>query len=351
MGKEKIWRTALTVIGTAVALWLFLWLLGPVLLPFGVGLALAVATEPAVHTLQSRMKLPRWLGAGFAVATVHVSIGLILFLLGQVLCRELAAFGKALPQLTQSLAGPAETLKQRLLELAGRFPDGVGKALEEGVTSFFRSGAGLGTKAYDWVFSTASAFLKQLPTLALFLFAAVFSSFMFSAKLPQLKALWQEKAPALWKHRVSWCLSHLQSSLGGWCKAQLKLMLVIFLVLTVGFLILGIDYPVLLSLGLAVLDGLPVFGVGVVLIPWALVEFLRCHTVLGVGLLLVYGVAALLRAALEPRLLGKQIGLDPLLTLLALYAGHHFLGLGGMILFPIGAIFLKQLWSHLQKKV
>lgn len=53
----------------------------------------------------------------------------------------------------------------------------------------------------------------------------------------------------------------------------------------------------------------------------------------------------MLRTALEPRLLGKQMGLDPLLTLLALYGGYRLLGIGGMILFPIGAIMIKQFRS------
>ena len=65
------------------------------------------------------------------------------------------------------------------------------------------------------------------------------------------------------------------------------------------------------------------------------------------GMLLLYGIAALTRTALEPRLLGRQLGLHPLLTLLALYAGFRLCGVGGMILFPIGAILLRQLWELL----
>ena len=64
------------------------------------------------------------------------------------------------------------------------------------------------------------------------------------------------------------------------------------------------------------------------------------------GLLILYGAAALTRQALEPRLVGRQIGLDPLLTLLALYTGFRVVGVAGMILFPVGVIFLKQLWDH-----
>ena len=60
------------------------------------------------------------------------------------------------------------------------------------------------------------------------------------------------------------------------------------------------------------------------------------------GFLVLYGAAALTRQALEPRLLGRQVGLSPLITLLALYTGFRLCGVAGMILFPIGAIFLRQ---------
>ena len=76
------------------------------------------------------------------------------------------------------------------------------------------------------------------------------------------------------------------------------------------------------------------------------VLFLRGQTKTGVGLVVLYGAAALSRQALEPRLVGKQVGLNPVLTLLALYTGYRLLGVGGMIVFPITAMLLKQIWDH-----
>ena len=70
------------------------------------------------------------------------------------------------------------------------------------------------------------------------------------------------------------------------------------------------------------------------------------ETKTGIGLVILYGAAALSRQALEPRLVGKQVGLNPVLTLLALYTGYRLLGVGGMIVFPIAAMLFKQLWDH-----
>lgn len=351
MAKPKLWRTILIIAGAVAGSWLFLWLLGPVLLPFAVGFLLAKAAETPVRALQQHGKFPRWLSVGLSVAAMYAVLSVLLWLLCRTLYRELSAIGKTFPELLQAVSETAGVLENRLLSLADRFPDGVGQALREGIAEFFRSGAGLSRKLYDWAFAAASAILRKIPAIALFLLTAVLSSFMFSAQLPKLTALWHSKAPDDWKRRTQLMIDRLQETLGGWIKAQLKLMSVTFLVLTAGFLILGVDSPVLLGLLIALIDALPVFGVGVVLIPWGLLQFLQGNSVPGAGLLCLYGVAALLRTALEPRLLGKQIGLDPLLTLLALYAGHYFLGILGMILFPIAAILLKQFWNHMEKKI
>ena len=350
MQKHKLWQTVLLLAGAGLAAWLLLWLLGPVLLPFVLGFLAARAADPAVRSLQHRLGLPRWAAAGLCVSAIYAVLALGLWLLCRILCREAKGFLQSLPALAQSLSGPVQRLEARLLALAGRFPDGIGKALEEGVSDFFRSGAGLGGRLYNWLFSFASRVLMKLPDIALFLLTVVLSSFMLASELPRLQALWVKKAPPAWQRRVLAVVRKLKDTLGSWLQAQLKLMTVTFLLLTAGFLILRVDYPLLFGLAIALIDALPVLGSGTILIPWGLMQFLRGQTFLGVGLLCLYGAAALTRTALEPRMLGKQMGLDPLLTLLALYAGYHFLGILGMILFPIGALLARQFWDHMEKK-
>lgn len=341
MDKQTRWRKVLRL-GTAAAVALLaLWLFGSVLLPFLLGLIPAKAADKAISRLQSR--IPRWLAACLCVAGCYILFFLIVWFLGQILFRELENFFRSLPQLTGALSAPVGRLEQRLLHLASRFPDGVGAALEQWVREFFRSGAGLGEKLYDKVFSLVTDLLRKAPDIGLFVLTTVLSGFMLAVELPQLRALWQKKAPKAWQEKWQLVLQKLKGTLFCWLKAQGKLMLVTFLVLTAGFLIVGIRYPLLFGLLIAILDALPVLGSGLILIPWSMVQFLAGNTFLGIGLLCIYGAAALTRTALEPRMLGKQMGLDPLLTLLALYTGYRFFGVFGMILFPMGAMFAKQI--------
>ena len=94
---------------------------------------------------------------------------------------------------------------------------------------------------------------------------------------------------------------------------------------------------------MAVVDAFPVLGTGAVLLPWSLISFLQGDSGRAFGLLGLYGAAAVIRSLLEPRLVGRQLGLDPLVTLIALYTGYRIWGLTGMILSPLIAVTVTQL--------
>jgi len=267
----------------------------------------------------------------------------VLFLLGRLLLRELEGFFRSLPTLACSITAPMSRLKETLLRLASRFPDGIGAALEQWTLEFFRSGAGIGEKLYDFVFSAASSVIRKGPNIAMFLLTMLLAGFFLAVELPNLQTLWETKAPAKWQNIWHSVTDKLKSTLFCWLKAQGKLMTITFLVLTFGFFILRIEYPLLFAFVIAILDALPALGSGLFLIPWSIVQFLAGNTFCGVGLLCIYGTAALLRAALEPKLLGKQMGLNPLLTLLALYAGYRFFGIFGLIFLPMAVMFVKQI--------
>jgi len=342
--RKSRWQRALKLALAIAAAWLALWLLGPTLLPFLLGLAIAKAADPAVRVLHEHAGVPRWLAAAMAVSGVWLVLLLTLFLLGRLLWTELTEFVRALPELLQSMAASVEQLKTWLLSLTEDVPPGIGEALREGVSDFFANGAGLPQKLYDRLFAFVSRLLKAIPDLALFLLTTVLSGFMLSAQLPRLLEFWRKKAPALWQKRSEVVARRLKRTLGGWFKAQLKLILVTFLILTVGFFLLRIHYPLLFSTFIALIDALPVFGTGTVLIPWSIFSFLQGNTFRGIGLLCVYGTASLVRTALEPRMLGKQFGLNPLATLAAIYGGYSFFGVLGMLLFPMIAMLAKQFW-------
>ena len=116
-----------------------------------------------------------------------------------------------------------------------------------------------------------------------------------------------------------------------------------------GFLILRIEYVFLLALVVALLDILPILGVGTVLLPYAVISFLGGNTPLGVGLLILYAVITVIRQTVEPHLVGKSLGLHPILMLFALYAGIRLFGIIGILAGPLLVLLLKALLQKEQE--
>ena len=130
--------------------------------------------------------------------------------------------------------------------------------------------------------------------------------------------------------------------IGGYFKAQFKIMWVVSLILLIGFLWLRIRYALLLSVSIALLDFLPFFGTGFVLLPWVFIKLLSGHYETAAGLFAVYLISQLVRQLIQPKILGDTIGLSPLRTLFFLFVGFRLGGFLGMIFaVPIGMIFIQ----------
>ena len=143
--------------------------------------------------------------------------------------------------------------------------------------------------------------------------------------------------------RLKGVLTGLKTTVLQWLKAQAKLSGITFLTAATGFLLLRIPGALLWAGLVAVVDAFPILGTGTILVPWSIFAFLQGDHFLAFGLLTLYGATALTRSVMEPRLLGQQLGLDPLVTLMALYAGFRLWGIGGMLLAPILAVAATQL--------
>ena len=126
-------------------------------------------------------------------------------------------------------------------------------------------------------------------------------------------------------------------------------MLITFAMLLVGFLIIDVEYYFLLSVILALIDFLPVLGVGLALIPWGLFLLATGDLYRGMGLLILYAVIMITRQITEPRIIGDSLGIHPLVTLFAMYLGFTLFDIVGMILGPVAALIVKSLLTANKK--
>lgn len=338
-------RKPLLILGAFVALWLGLKFLLPVALPFLLGGVLAVAAEPAVRFGQKAFRLKRGLSAGFGVtATLVLLLGLLSFL-GAAAVKELGQLASFVPDVEQSVEQGLQLLQNWLSGAARQAPQGVRPVLERTVNNFFDDGTAVMERLSQQVPAVVSSALGWVPDGLLGIGTGVLAAFFLSARLPRLKDWVAARLKQPPFDRVVPVLRRVRKALGGWLTAQLKLALVTYGILALGFLILGIPYGLLWALPVAVVDAVPLLGTGTVLVPWALVCLLQGNTARFFGLLAVYAAAAATRTVLEPRLVGRQLGLDPLVTLGALYAGYRVWGFLGLIIAPMAAAAVKSVLS------
>lgn len=321
--------------GVFLLVWLGLKYLLPLLLPFLLGLALALASEPLVFFLHTRLHIPRTPAAGIGVSVGLTLLSATVVLLAALVVREVSILANALPDLEQTASLSLDAMEGFLLDLANHTPDGIRPLLNQAVSNTFSSGTAILDRAAARLPALASSVFSRVPGSALTIGTGILSAFMVSARLPALKT--RIKSLPLTQRLRSYlpALQKMRSALWGWLKAQLKLSGLSFLIVAAGLLILGVSYAPLWALLIALVDAIPVLGTGTVLIPWSAVYLIQGQHIRAIGLLGIYVVAFLSRSILEPRLVGRQLGLDPLMTLVALYVGYRIWGFAGMLLSPL----------------
>lgn len=312
--------------------------LTPLFLPFFLGSALALAAEPMTSFFQRRMHLPRAVSTGIAVSMAFCLLVLLVLLIAAFFLRELRTLAGVLPDLEGTARSGMGLLEDWLLGLTARTPESIRPLLDRNVTDFFSGGSQVLDGLMGWVLGLAGGVLSQVPDGALGLGTTIISGFMISAKLPKIRLWLSKRIPKEKLRPVFRTLGRIKHAVGGWIFAQAKLAGVTWMLLTLGFWILGISYAPLLALAVALVDAFPVLGTGTVLLPWALVCLLQNDAVRAIGLVSTYLTVTLVRSALEPKLLGKHLGLDPLVTLITMYAGYKVWGIGGMLLAPLIAV-------------
>ena len=333
-GTRKTLLTLLAFLGVYLALRYLM----PLFFPFLLGGALALAAEPMTAFFQRKMKFPRAVSTGISVSMAFFLLVLAVLLVAGFFLRELRELAGILPDLGDTARAGLSQLESWMLNLAEQTPESIRPMLQYNVSDFFSDGTNFLDGLTGWILGLAGGVLSQVPDSALSLGTAILSGFMISAKLPKIRLWVKKRIPREKLEPLFRALGRIKAAVGGWLFAQAKLAGVTWILLTAGFWILGISYPPLWALAVTLVDAFPILGTGTVLLPWALVCLLQDQTVRAIGLTSTYLAVTLVRSALEPRLLGKHLGLDPLLTLIAMYAGYKIWGIGGMLLAPLIAV-------------
>ena len=185
-----------------------------------------------------------------------------------------------------------------------------------------------------------SGIATGIPNLVLSLLAMIFSTIFVVADYERISAFAEEYIPQGLKKLLVNIRVYLTDTLFVVIRSYTLIMLLTFTELSILFSVFGIQYPVVKAAVIAVLDIMPILGTGGVMIPWAVASLVLGYTSLGLRLFLIYGIVTVVRNYVEPKIVGTQLGLHPIITLVAMFIGLRLFGFWGLFGLPVGISFL-----------
>lgn len=310
------------------------------LMPLIVGIAVSMAMQRPVDFLSRKTRTKRVL---WSVVLVALSFGIIVFLLifsGIKLYSLLVDVTKMLPDYLPVLADIFENIGDAIAPVADKIPQGILSAVETipetAITSLTDT---LTTKLSQF----ASGVISAAPALLITFFVSFIASCYITRDYHQVKAFVKRQIPEKHLPMIASVKTLFRENVAKMLKGYLIIMGITFLELAAGFYIIGVR-PVLAPAAIiALVDILPVLGVGTVLLPWALFKMITGEYTFAISLLAVYLIITVVRSIIEPKIISKQMGLNPLVTLLAMYCGLKLFGLLGLIGLPIALIIVTAL--------
>ena len=331
-------RKGLLVAVTLFCAWLLIALF-PYFWPFILALLFSLILEPFVRLMAKgfkRLKASRNFATLLGMLVLF-GIVLILFLVAfNQLLRELMTLVRAIPGVISWLTGTvipwAQDLYQQYQDI---LPPYALTMLDNAILSLGQTLAGLATTLSRAITTGAWATAMSLMDVVLSVVLTVMGTYYMTADKSRIAAFFRRTFPSDVIRHSNLIKTNLIRSLLGQIKSQLTVSLIIISFLVVVFIVFDIPYGLLAGLGIGLADALPVIGAGLFLIPWSIISFVLGDVFTGIIMASVYVGTIVIRQIFEPRIVGKNLGLYPLATMVAMYAGYQTLGFLGLLGGPI----------------
>ncbi len=327
---QKFSYIVISVIGGGVILFLFFKHLFLLVLPFLIAWAIALLMRAPAARLCRRLTIPeRIMRVLLSALIATVFLGLIslgVWALVSELGHLLSSLGNG---------GALREMIDRLTSggILGGLLDSLGDTVGDAFYNFLMSlAATLGTAVTSWI--------GAIPRVLLFIIVTVIATVYFSLDLERVNSAASRLLPrAVYNWLVTFKRGFFSVGLR-YIRAYLTLMLLTFAIMLVGLIFLGRPYALLLSFIIAFLDLLPIIGVSTVLVPWSLYEIIFADRAVGIGLIILLVLHEVIRQFAEPKIIGENLGVHPIVTLAVLYIGYSLFGFVGLLLVPIATVLI-----------
>lgn len=346
-GLKRTLLTILKIVLLILAIFLFtkLW---KYIVPFIIAYFFASLIEPIVKLIENKLRIPRKIGSIFSILFVLGFIGSIIGFLISRLIKEISAVYMSLEISMESLTEFFNNIIDKANDIFIQLPDQVTDLVSKGLQELTNNLQSVLGKIVDWL-QASIQFAMNLPQILIFIIVTLLATYFMSSDKNTIVRFLDIQIPTSWLNKSKGITKNVFAALFGWLRAQLILTSITFSELLIGFLIIGIDNSLLLALIIALVDVLPVLGAGTVLIPWSIVNLVLGNTKLGLSTALLYVIILFVRQIIEPKVLGKQIGVHPLFTLAGMYIGLRLWGVAGMFAGPLAVVAIKYIFEGILK--
>ncbi len=326
------------VLACAILLIYFLPAILHLLMPFILAFAIAIPCHKLVEFLNRKLKISRSIVSAVILilicGTVLGLIGLLLY----YLVGQLQSFISVLPD---TIENAQNTFMDYYHKYNSSIP-GVIKFIEDAISSYKPPTIEITTSALGYV----KSFATSIPSILFFALIFVLAMFFFIKDYSKVMDFFREILPQKLLDDMSFIKKTAWNGFIGYVKSQVILSSITALLVAVTFWFLGTPYSVIWGLIVGIVDALPIVGSGIVLVPYAIIHYiLNRNLFFAVCILILQTVVFIVRQALSPRVMSSQLGLHPIITLLAIYIGNELMGVMGMVIFPILALLLVSLYT------
>ena len=334
----------------AVLLWATCKFVLPVLIPFIIAFVIASLIRIPVKKLYGSSDLKNKFISIITCIIFYVIVFCILAYASVNIYNTISDFLVSIPTIYQNDILPA---LNQVSDIAGKaiqsMDAGIASELDKIFDDFLNNiGEYIKTFSVNAI-KAISGSLAGIPGFIIKLVITIISTFFCMIDYNKILILFIKLIPRGKENAVMSIVKYFKSTIFIYLKSYSLLFLLTYVELAIGFTILRIPYAPLIALLVAVFDILPILGVGGILLPWSVILFVMKEIPMGIGMLLLYLVITFIRNTAEPKLVGKQIGLHPLATLIFMYLGLRFLGFLGMFLFPVTLAVLVNMKQNKEK--
>ena len=321
--------------------------LGIFLFPFTLALFFSIMTQPFSRFLEKKLKFSQ------KIATIVSIVLFLVIFLGFISLSALRLSGEIyklsinLNKYSKEAQSLWNTAIDKVYSLLGYFPEGFDEQVKNSINGFIR----IGTSKLGSFINSLINFITSIPTIILYICITILSTFFISLDKNKIMAFLEQQFPKSWIKKVYNIKREMFNVLGSYIRAQIILMTICFFELLISFNILSflkfnLQYPLIFSIVICIIDALPILGAGAVLLPWSLISFVTGDINLGLALLIIYFLVLSVRQMLEPKLISQNLGVHPLVTLISMYSGFKFFGVIGFLIGPVVMIILKNVFSR-----